>query len=299
MGFFDFFMRGKREKRKFQEEQELKRKHEEELEHHEQLKLEKKLREEKMYKQLLELEKVHKQRKDSDEHKKQQKLVMEKRLVHMDLDNIHKEKVITRHEISIIGSIVKFRYNDDMAIDEFKIIESNQYRNLDQGEITIECPLGKALVYSKVGDKVQVKAPGGSYFIEILSVTNGLPISQELYTAFHFTNYRDFLLIMNSGKLFCRNLAIKNGATFSHNTEITTSVMDSTDDIIKDYVRFAISNDNPAFNHFNKMNNSKKQPSCELKFSLDKIINLRKARTSDKVANRLSYTTDISNLSTD
>lgn len=115
--------------------------------------------------------------------------------------------------------------------------------------------------------------------------------------AFHLTNFNDFKNIMKYGSLLCRNLAYRNGASFSHNTEISASVLQKTDFSIQNYARLALNSNNHAFNYFHRQNYCSEHPSCEMRFLVNRTIQLPQIRISDKVANRLNYTIDITNYS--
>ncbi|MEG0977286.1 MAG: transcription elongation factor GreA [Bacilli bacterium] len=64
-----------------------------------------------------------------------------------------------------LGSLVTISY-DDGETDEYKIVgsmEADPFNN----KISNESPLGTALLKHKIGDKVEVTSPNGSYFIKI------------------------------------------------------------------------------------------------------------------------------------
>lgn len=66
-----------------------------------------------------------------------------------------------------IGSTV--RVKSDRGEETYKIVGSEEARPIE-GKISNESPIGKMLLGSRVGDKVEVKTPGGSYQYEIVEI---------------------------------------------------------------------------------------------------------------------------------
>ena len=66
---------------------------------------------------------------------------------------------------------VKILFEDDDETDEYKIVTTVRGNSL-RGLITPESPVGSALMGHKVGDRVEVKAGAGSYFVKILEIEN-------------------------------------------------------------------------------------------------------------------------------
>lgn len=66
---------------------------------------------------------------------------------------------------------VKILFEDDNETDEYKIVTTVRGNSL-RGLITPESPVGSALMGHKVGDRVEVKAGTGSYFVKILEIEN-------------------------------------------------------------------------------------------------------------------------------
>ena len=56
---------------------------------------------------------------------------------------------------------------------EFKIVGSTEANSL-QGKISIESPLGKALIGAKVGDEISVEAPAGMMNYKILKIERNI-----------------------------------------------------------------------------------------------------------------------------
>jgi len=67
-----------------------------------------------------------------------------------------------------IGSIVTFQ-EKDFDPEVFEIVGIAE-SDAESGKISHDSPLGRALTGHKVGDKVTVDAPAGSYEVEILKV---------------------------------------------------------------------------------------------------------------------------------
>lgn len=58
-------------------------------------------------------------------------------------------------------------------IDEKMTVKlaTNVRINLEEGVFSKDSPIGRAILGKKVGDKVEVKSPDGSYFLEIIKIT--------------------------------------------------------------------------------------------------------------------------------
>lgn len=67
-----------------------------------------------------------------------------------------------------VGSIVTISYDDDDT-EEYKIVGSME-ADLFNNKISNESPLGASLLNHKVGDKVLVESPNGSYEIKITKI---------------------------------------------------------------------------------------------------------------------------------
>ena len=70
----------------------------------------------------------------------------------------------------IIGVKVKVKdleYEDE---DEYRVVGSTE-ADSTQGKISDESPMGKALLGKKIGDIVNVEAPGGEFKVEILEIS--------------------------------------------------------------------------------------------------------------------------------
>jgi transcription elongation factor GreA len=59
-----------------------------------------------------------------------------------------------------IGSLVKILEKDSDDVEEYRLVGPAEANPRD-GKISTESPLGKALLGSKVGDKVKIHAPDG------------------------------------------------------------------------------------------------------------------------------------------
>ncbi len=67
-----------------------------------------------------------------------------------------------------VGSTVTIR-EEGMESEVYTIVGAAE-ANPVKGKISNESPLGRALLNHKAGEKVQVDAPAGSFFVEILKV---------------------------------------------------------------------------------------------------------------------------------
>ncbi len=74
----------------------------------------------------------------------------------------------TAKDIVNVGSTVTISY-DDGDEDTFKIVGSLEADPLDN-RISNESPFGRAILGSKVGQKIEVESPNGSYFVEIKAI---------------------------------------------------------------------------------------------------------------------------------
>lgn len=78
------------------------------------------------------------------------------------------EAVVHKDKVSI-GSTVKIKFLDSNEIDELTletVLNANPIENI----ISIDSPLGKAIIGKSIGDIVNVNFPDGSHSIEILSL---------------------------------------------------------------------------------------------------------------------------------
>ncbi len=66
---------------------------------------------------------------------------------------------------------VKILFEDDNETNEYKIVTTVRGNSL-RGLITPESPVGSALMGHKAGERVEVKAGVGSYFVKILEIEN-------------------------------------------------------------------------------------------------------------------------------
>lgn len=80
-------------------------------------------------------------------------------------------KIIEEAQSGVVGlgSTVVINYVEDDEEEEYKIVGSLE-ANPSENKISNESPMGKAILNKKVGDKVSVECPNGSYEIEIVSV---------------------------------------------------------------------------------------------------------------------------------
>ena len=68
-----------------------------------------------------------------------------------------------------IGSLVKIKEKDADDVEEYRLVGPAEANPRD-GKISTESPLGKALLGSKVGDKVKIKAPDGDMIFVIQKI---------------------------------------------------------------------------------------------------------------------------------
>lgn len=78
-----------------------------------------------------------------------------------------------------INNVVKVWFEEDNEEDTFKIVTTVRGDSLNN-LISIESPLGKALMHHKEGDRVEIKVNEDySYFVKILSIDNNKDDSED------------------------------------------------------------------------------------------------------------------------
>ncbi len=88
------------------------------------------------------------------------------------LENIIENAVIITPEKGNkvkIGNSVKIKYVDDQALEEYKIVGSQEADPLNN-KISNESPIAQAILGYKTGDIVTVESPNGKYNIEIIEI---------------------------------------------------------------------------------------------------------------------------------
>lgn len=70
-----------------------------------------------------------------------------------------------------LNKLVEMHFDDDDGNETYKIVTPIRGHSLD-GRISIESPLGKAILGHKAGDKVYIEtSPGAGYYVTIVSIT--------------------------------------------------------------------------------------------------------------------------------
>lgn len=77
-----------------------------------------------------------------------------------------------------INNTVDLYFEDDDEVETYRLVTSIRGNSM-QGLISIESPLGKAILGHKVGDKVKVEAGAGGYFVEIKKIDNSTDDSRD------------------------------------------------------------------------------------------------------------------------
>ncbi|MDR2519785.1 MAG: transcription elongation factor GreA [Eubacteriaceae bacterium] len=72
-------------------------------------------------------------------------------------------------DVVTAGSRVKVLDTEDKEVSEYLIVGRDE-ADLDQGRISNESPMGKALIGAKVGDVVFVNAPTLTYSVEVIEL---------------------------------------------------------------------------------------------------------------------------------
>jgi transcription elongation factor GreA len=68
-----------------------------------------------------------------------------------------------------VGDVVKLREENSTTRERFTLVEELEAR-MDDSWISVEAPLGAALLGSSVGDLVSVESPGGTLRYEVLAI---------------------------------------------------------------------------------------------------------------------------------
>ena len=91
------------------------------------------------------------------------------------LENMLRHAVIIEDESAEdevgLNKRVKIMFEDDQETEEYKIVTSIR-GDSRRGLISPESPLGSALMGHRVGDRAEIAAGSGSYFVKILEITN-------------------------------------------------------------------------------------------------------------------------------
>jgi transcription elongation factor GreA len=74
----------------------------------------------------------------------------------------------SKHEVAQLGARVTIR--EDTGDPEEYIIVSSAEANPREGKISVESPIGRALIDHKAGDEITIEAPGGSFTVYLLKV---------------------------------------------------------------------------------------------------------------------------------
>ncbi len=68
-----------------------------------------------------------------------------------------------------VGSVITIKYLEDDEDEEYSIVGTNEADPFEN-KISNESPIAQAVMGKKVGDKVSVESPNGSFDIEIIKV---------------------------------------------------------------------------------------------------------------------------------
>ncbi len=82
--------------------------------------------------------------------------------------NVVDETQLTKDEV-FVGSVIKLK---DIELDEIETLQivGSTESDPDNGKISEDAPIGIAVLKKKVGDIVEVEAPGGTIKMEILEI---------------------------------------------------------------------------------------------------------------------------------
>ena len=106
-----------------------------------------------------------------DEAKNEQGII-ESRIAEIEQTLAHAQ-VIDDEDISTekvgIGTTVKFLDTDMGEELEFKMVGTKE-ADIDNGKMSDESPIGKAIMDHKVGDEIEVETPSGTFKVKILEI---------------------------------------------------------------------------------------------------------------------------------
>ena len=84
--------------------------------------------------------------------------------------NLRNAEIISDDESSNLGKMVKVEFLDDHEVVTYQILGTLEADPINF-KISQECPLGKAILHSKIGDQVLVKTEDGERFeVKILDI---------------------------------------------------------------------------------------------------------------------------------
>ena len=89
-----------------------------------------------------------------------------------ELENILKDAIIISDaelDAVHVGSVITLKDLDDGSEEDYLILGENE-SSKDENYISAESPVGKVIMGKKVGDSVQVEAPGGVFSYEIVKI---------------------------------------------------------------------------------------------------------------------------------
>ena len=99
--------------------------------------------------------------------------MLEKRISEME-DKLSRATVMENVEIAgdkaYIGATIKVKDLDSGEDSNYTLVAQEE-ANFSEGKISIESPIGSALLGHKVGDKVNIQIPAGSLKYKILDIT--------------------------------------------------------------------------------------------------------------------------------
>jgi transcription elongation factor GreA len=72
-------------------------------------------------------------------------------------------------EVIQVGNKVTIQEEGSSETEEFEIVGAAE-ADPSAGKISNESPMGRALLGKRVGDRVQVDAPAGSYYVQVIKV---------------------------------------------------------------------------------------------------------------------------------
>jgi transcription elongation factor GreA len=72
-------------------------------------------------------------------------------------------------EVVRFGAYVKLEEGDSGKAVEYRIVGPDE-SDIERGTVSVSSPLARAVIGKRVGDEVEVRAPGGTRFYEIMGV---------------------------------------------------------------------------------------------------------------------------------
>lgn len=106
---------------------------------------------------------------------KEQQAIIEAKIRHLEMQLAHAEVIDTGTlggDRVVFGATVEVREADTDEEKTFRLVGADE-ANPQKGWISIQSPVGRALVGKQIGDTVEIRVPKGTLTYEIVSISFG------------------------------------------------------------------------------------------------------------------------------